>query len=98
MIKQNLKLYGHTLDDAEKELCPELSKLMDAVNENVDYDYIKAFQLISRVSAELWQEIGARYQSTPVLLQFSLALKRTGCCSSLQLARSITVFGRGNCC
>jgi hypothetical protein len=46
---------------AVKELCPELSEVMDTVSRFVKY--IKTCPLKSRLFAELCKEMGAQYQS-----------------------------------
>jgi hypothetical protein len=44
-----------------KELCPELSEVMDTVIRSVNY--IKTYPLKSRRFAEMCEEMGAQYQS-----------------------------------
>jgi hypothetical protein len=48
---------------AVKELCPELSEVMDMMIRTANY--IKTHPLKSRLFAELCEEIGAQYQSLP---------------------------------
>jgi hypothetical protein len=51
----------HYESPAMKELCPELSEVMDTVITSVNY--IKTCPLKSRLFAETCEEMGAQYQS-----------------------------------
>jgi hypothetical protein len=74
-----------------KELCQEMSEVMDTVMKTVNY--IKTRPLKSRLFAELYKEMGHCISHSCFTVIF-VGCKMKCCASCLQFARSSIVFTR----